>query len=497
MKCRMLTLLLLLLTVLPLACASDDDDDHDSDSEPTPDDDDDDNDDDNDNDDNDTGDDDDDDNDDNDDNDNDNDNDDDNDDASPSYFPLYDEAGRELILHGANFMAVEAAGLPIDYERMRDDWGFNVVRILITWSALEPEQGVYNYDYLPTLVDPQIQYAADAGVKVILDMHQYHWSSCCGGMGMPDWTCSDLGEVPFEWLLQSGPFWSNEAYLDAFVALWEYVAEYYAGDDRIIAYDLFNEPIAGLRTLPWTMDNQLLRPLYERLIAGIRAVDPEHYLMIEPAMISVAGFPCVMDRIEADKLIYAPHLYPGMIAEGGDYDYPRAWIEKHLGKRVAETARFRTPLLIGETGLKSSGAHAEQYARDSMEILDQPMAHWTWWAYGYDDDSMGLCLLSGEPKEIFLRHLSRPYPRATAGHLGGYDFDVDTLTFTLNFTNDEKAAPETEIFVNAAYHYPDGFTVSSTDPESGWSYAWDADAQLLTVTADPATAAHTITIAPQ
>ncbi len=409
--------------------------------------------------------------------------------------PIYDSEGRTLILHGANFMAIEAGGALLDYERMAQ-WGFNVVRILVTWSALEPMQGAYDENYLPNVVEPQIQYAREAGLNVILDMHQYHWSSCCKGMGMPEWTCADLGDPPLEWLWQSGQFWDHEEFLNSFVAAWDFVSTYFAGDDRIFAYDLFNEPIAGIRTIPWFMDDQLLRPLYERLIPTVRANHPEPYLIIEPPMITVAGFPFTMTPLPDERLIYGPHLYPGTIAEGGGYTFPKAWIVKHLNIRQAEALEQGEPLLIGETGLQSAETNAEQYARDAVDLMEERMAHWTWWAFGYDDDSMGLCDASGNPKDLFYRHLARPYPRVTAGVLRSYHFDTDVRLLTVVVDNAVGLAPAVEIFVNEDYYYPEGFVVNSTDTDGTWSYTYDELTGSLAVTCDPTVANHVITIEP-
>jgi endoglycosylceramidase len=370
------------------------------------------------------------------------------------------------------------------------------VRILITWDALEPEPGVYDEDYLPDIVEPQVAYAHDAGLRVILDMHQYHWSPCSGGMGMPEWICGDLGELPFQWLLQSGVFWNHPEYVDAFVAAWDKVAAHFAGDDRVFAYDLFNEPMAGLRTLPWTCENNLFRPLYLRLIETIRAHHVEPYLLVEPSIVTVAGFPSVMDPIDAERVVYAPHLYPGMLAEGGAYTFPYELLHRHMEKRTAESLRLGLPLLIGETGLRSSGENAEQYTRDATDLMEEKMAHWTWCAFGYDDDSMGLCYANGEPKEIFFPYLARPYPQATAGELRSFAFAFDTGVFNVSFANEAKLPPAVEIFVNAPYHYPDGFAVESTDPPGAWSYAFDEATSVVAVSCDPTALEHTITIRP-
>jgi len=422
-------------------------------------------------------------------------------DKAPAPEPLdphaiYDRDGREVILHGGNFMGIEYNGVQADYDQMVWQWGFNTVRILITWADLEPEQGVYDERYLPDVVEPQLDYAYRAGLLPILDMHQFKWSDCCDGMGMPVWTCADLPESEIEYILQAGVFWQHPEYVAAFVAAWEKVAAYFADDERVFAYDLFNEPLAGLRTPPWFSENQLYRPLYMRLIDVIRPYHQEAYLIVEPTIIHGAGFPCVMDPIDAERLIYGPHLYPGRTSMGGGYTFDKSLIARHLDKRRAEACRLGMPLFIGETGLRSDTENSEGYARDATELMDMHKAHWAWWAYGYDEGSMGICHDNGEPKEAFFEYLSRPYPRATAGSVRTYIFDPDSDVFTFTFANDRGMAPGSEIYVNAGHHYPGGFGVTCTDPNGAWEVDFDPETNLLTVACDPKQAEHTITIRP-
>ncbi|MCC6157830.1 MAG: cellulase family glycosylhydrolase [Deltaproteobacteria bacterium] len=412
--------------------------------------------------------------------------------------PILDEAGRTLILHGGNFMAVGYGGAPIDYERMRD-WGFNVVRILMTWAALEPTRGDYDEAYLPDVVEPQVEYAANAGLRVILDLHHFHWSSCSGGMGWPDWTCEtppDWVPADLEYLWQSGKFWERPDDVAAFVAAWEQVATHFAGDARVFAYDLFNEPLAGIRTPPWLSENQLMRPLYADTIEAIRAIDPAPYIALEPMMLSVVGFPFVMEPLPYDRLIYAPHLYPRNIVSGDGYNFDRHVLEWQTAQRAGESAGHGMPLLWGETGLQSAATRASEYARDFADLADVSLASWAWWAFGYDDDSMGLCRADGTPKDEFFPHLARPYPRVTGGQLREFAFDAATGTLTVTFDTIAGIDPTLEIFVDDEYFYAGGFDVTSTDADDTWSYSFDDDANSLTMSADPLADSHTIWIEP-
>ncbi len=422
----------------------------------------------------------------------------DDDTGPPMPPPILDEDGRTLILHGGNFMAVEYGGAPIDYERMRD-WGFNVVRILMTWAALEPARGDYDETYLPDVVEPQVEYAADAGLRVILDMHHFHWSSCSGGMGWPEWTCEtppDWVPADLEYLWQSGRFWDRPDDVAAFVAAWEQVATHFAGDDRVFAYDLFNEPLAGIRTPPWWSENQLLRPLYADTIEAIRAIDPAPYIVLEPMMLSVVGFPFVMEPLPYDRLIYAPHLYPRNIVSGDGYNFDRQVLEWQTTQRAAESAEHGMPLWWGETGLQSAATRADEYARDFADLADASLASWAWWAFGYDDDSMGLCRADGSPKVEFFPHLARPYPRVTGGALRAFAFDAATGTLTVTFDTIAGMDPSLEIFVEDEYFYPNGFDVTGSDTDGAWSFIFDDDDNSLTIEADATASTHTFVVSP-
>ncbi|HSN81459.1 MAG TPA: hypothetical protein VLS88_02680, partial [Polyangiales bacterium] len=75
---------------------------------------------------------------------------------------------------------------------------------LIFWDAIEPEPGVYDQDYL-TRWEDRLDWYAEAGVWVVLDMHQDVYSQvfCCDGA--PEWAVRTDG-IPYE---QQEVWWTN------------------------------------------------------------------------------------------------------------------------------------------------------------------------------------------------------------------------------------------------------------------------------------------------
>lgn len=72
-------------------------------------------------------------------------------------------------------------------------WGFNFLRFLITWEAIEHAgPGLYDEAYLDYLY-AVVKKAADYGLSLFIDPHQDVWSRFSGGDGAPAWTFDVLG----------------------------------------------------------------------------------------------------------------------------------------------------------------------------------------------------------------------------------------------------------------------------------------------------------------
>ena len=211
----------------------------------------------------------------------------------------------------ANFLTIRVPPLcKTDFAQMHA-LGFNVVRLALSWSLLEPQPGQYSGQYLDRIAQV-VGWAREQGIYVILDMHENAYSRYIprpgrvvepGGAlpslgdqtGAPKWaTLTDnlpgdklLGQR--ELSLSVGAAFTNfwfdakvkgkglqEYYIGAVAAL----AKRFGGDSAVAGYGVFNEPWPGF-VIPPTADDLLIYPFYRRLIDaltgardGLRCGDP-------------------------------------------------------------------------------------------------------------------------------------------------------------------------------------------------------------------------------
>ncbi len=72
-------------------------------------------------------------------------------------------------------------------------WGFNVLRLLVTWEAVEHAgPGQYDVDYLNYIAEVARK-AGEHGLVLFVDFHQDVWSRMSGGDGAPGWIFEAVG----------------------------------------------------------------------------------------------------------------------------------------------------------------------------------------------------------------------------------------------------------------------------------------------------------------
>lgn len=139
--------------------------------------------------------------------------------------------------------------------------GFNIIRLGVTWSAIEPEPNKYNEEYIDR-IEAFANLCEKYGIYFILDMHQ----DLYGGPsdGAPYWACLTDGVdfKPTRFVWAEGyfwrksvhncfdNFWANKKYngigiQTRFLNMWAHLAERFKDHPALFGFDLFNEPFLG------------------------------------------------------------------------------------------------------------------------------------------------------------------------------------------------------------------------------------------------------------
>jgi endoglycosylceramidase len=441
-------------------------------------------------------------------------------DKTPYPF-VTDSAGRALILRGINVMS-NAKSDPLrmpniskeDVRRMVEDWGFNHVRFLVFWDAIEPQKGVYDAAYLERVAE-RLDWFAEVGIHVVLDMHQdvYAARFCCDGA--PEWAIRDDGK-PFElqgqWFLNYfqpavraafDNFWQasgDHADLQVhYRAAWMQVVRRFKDHPAVIGYDLMNEPHPGsmideaeLLGLPNPaspspiFDERYLSPFYQRLIDVIRQEDSQNWIFFEPrygapgngaaTWISDLNDP----REGPPRLVYYPHLYSISLEASQRYAPDDQSVSDWEIERGKELARWEMPMAIGEWGLDRSTENWQGFVADVLTMADRMLAGWAYWSY--DPGAWGIIEHGEERAETELAdHLIRPYAQVVAGRPTAMSFDAQTKAFSLNFERRQGVTGDSLIYIPQKRHYPAGFTAILNGELLSLDGVWDEGREILSL----------------
>jgi endoglucanase len=176
--------------------------------------------------------------------------------------------------------------------RVLASWNANHVRWQLLWGGFPhgpADKGdIPAYEaWLETALDhldSLLPFFRQVGIKVLLDLH-----TPPGGRDAND-----------KW-----PLFYNQTFQDAFIAVWEKMANRYKNETQIMGYDIVNEPddrdlAPGL--LSW-------RDLAIAVIPRIRAIDSLHPIIVEA---SPGGGSSTLPKFEPvpfDNIIYSFHMY--------------------------------------------------------------------------------------------------------------------------------------------------------------------------------------------
>lgn len=410
---------------------------------------------------------------------------------------IVDDLGRDVLLRGANLNSLgdyhqDDPDLPPVREVEDEDWaemaarGLSVVRLLVSWSNLQPEPGASIPESELDRIDAAVEGANAHGLYVVLDLHQDAWSAtlatpegttcpegthaAIGWDGAPAWatttqdgdpadTCTPNAREQAPAVRQAfADFYADEQGIrTALAGVWGELAAHHAGQPGVAGYDLFNEPNA-LGT-PDALAG------YEAYVAdataAIRAAEeaqgaPPTPIFLEPLVAyplpDTLPDPAVLPD---DQRVFAPHNYAESI--GPDI----LTIEQTFDIEASDAAAMGAALWVGEYGWWDTSAESLDEARRFAAAQDQHRVGGTWWQWRQecgDPHSIGepggtpdeeithlnaLACPSGEdlgPTEAFLTILGRAYPRAAPGRLTSLESDPATGALALAAEGAEEGA---------------------------------------------------------
>src|SRR5438270_4039023 len=227
--------------------------------------------------------------------------------------------------------------------------GFNVVRLNISWSLLEPAPGQISQTYLARIAQV-VGWARAQGIYVMLDVHQDAWSkyiytppgqSCPpptqairGYDGAPDWAsqhttpaCALNGvrefdsavQEQFQKLYSDAPAPDGVGFQEHYAHMLSALARRFAGDPAVAGYEIINEPSPGFNVTPGVVDASELFPFYGKVVnTVVHDVPGFHQLFfIEPnAERDVTDQSAIVTPWSAysayPNVVYAPHIYTGV-----------------------------------------------------------------------------------------------------------------------------------------------------------------------------------------
>ncbi|MGZ4718752.1 MAG: glycoside hydrolase family 5 protein, partial [Acidimicrobiales bacterium] len=383
---------------------------------------------------------------------------------------VLDDQGRQVLLRGVNLNVLgdyyqANPDYPTVIPATDADWaemqshGFDVVRLLISWSSLEPTRGAVDHDYLQRIHDA-VDEARAHDIYVVLDMHQDAYgkfsptpsgTTCPDGSkpsigwdGAPEWatvtdgadTCAAAGVRELSPVVMRA---FENFYLDTdgiqgeLVKTWAAVAQEFASDPTVAGYDLFNEPNWGADA---ATSGARLGAFTQKVITAIRAAETagggfSHIAFFEPVVLFPGAGTLVPPSSVTDaNVVFAPHNYNDSI-QGGT-------IQEGFDAAATAAADYGTTFWIGEYGWFGTPSDDALKVAAYAAAEDQYRVGGTWWQWKQacgDPHSVG-SPGGTPPDELIHFHrtdcpgdvdkgpvaewlpiLSRAYPRSAPGQL--------------------------------------------------------------------------------
>lgn len=237
--------------------------------------------------------------------------------------------------------------------------GMNVVRVPIYWQVLMNTDGTMKSDADAfRKLDWIVTQSSNRGMYVILDYHGSPGAHC------PWQSCGQMG---------SNQLWSNATYQNWSVQIWQRLATRYNGNPAVAAYDLLNEPLLTFGAGENAAQVQQKMDFYDRLYDAVRAIDPNHVIMI--ASFYSFGQALPPSTYGWTNVMYQTHHYN--FNQANDWNAQNTLIESGINDLTQYQTQWNIPVYAGEFWFHNfNDLYGKWYT-----ALNAHNISWTNWAY--------------------------------------------------------------------------------------------------------------------
>jgi endoglycosylceramidase len=358
---------------------------------------------------------------------------------------LRDGQGRQLLFRGYNAKAKTLFDVTFpdgatpnetfyDFDERAatrfEQLGFNVLRLPVSWSGLEPHPHEYSEAFF-SKIQAVLDLAAEHHFYVFIDMHQDAYSKWIGEDGEPLWAITppptmilhgpstDARRTTPQVLEAGYSFFEDRKAQDgralqaAYVEAVQEVVRRVAGNPVVLGYEAFNEPVVLIQSE--------LEAFHARFAAGLHAIDADAPVLFEPIALrneTDAAYVSPTPWVNGPG-IYAPHIYTAIFSVPSQNDWASknpAVLAPSMAAAHHEASAWATPLFVTEFGCDQSMARGPLWIAAELDLQDEYLASSTVWEFS-GRGSWGFYSEGYDEHAETAKTVSRTFPRAIAGDL--------------------------------------------------------------------------------
>lgn len=276
---------------------------------------------------------------------------------------ILDENSNEVVFRGINIL--DPGWLDAVYYKLNDgyisqvaNWKAKIVRIPVHPAVFK----YYGEANTLKIVDKMLSLLEKYEIYAIIDYHAIGFA--------PDGTYMDLSATDAPW---TGSIY---AYTDSEMKdFWRAIAEHYKDDNRVVFYELFNEPTSGVGDTDANYWDRW-KNKSEEFVDYIRQYDSDAKIIINGLWYASNLSYALNNPVNRSNIIYGVHPYPnnGNFTDG----------DNNFGNLKAKYPVFATEFGYDPNAIGLHYQATSSYGQDVINYLESKKISWTVWNFSPD-----------------------------------------------------------------------------------------------------------------